>query len=177
MLLPSHSVCCSLYLRAVIIIFSTLLLNTCAKEQIADPMCRIAPMFSPAPAAPAACLIKSATTLLVLSLQNDEGWQLPTGNVNNKKSAQCTAHQAVWQSTGLNVEVGQHLATSSDNLHYYACTLSNGFNTLTPALPVPAWAQRKVVKISFVNPNDTSASQWSTKSDLNLIQALFNKLN
>jgi hypothetical protein len=163
-----------LYFRLVIITFSALLLNSCAKEQLADPMCRIAPIFSPDPAAPAACFIKLDTKLLVIKRQNNNGWQLPSGSVNIEQSAQCTAHQAVWQTTGLNVEVGRLLATGPDNVHIYACTLSNGFDTLTQTIPVPDWAVRKVANINALNPNLTPSSQWSEKSDLILLRELFN---
>ncbi|MDP5039882.1 MAG: hypothetical protein NWQ26_03305 [Paraglaciecola sp.] len=164
-----------MFLRLFIFLLSILLLSACAKEQVAEPMCRIDKDTLPAPAAPASCLITSNTSVLVLKLKNKNGWQLPTGYKNNKMSAQCTAHQAVWQSTGLNVEVGQLLDIAPDNKHIYSCALSNGFDTLTQDLPVPDWAHRKVVNISFADPNLTPESQWSEKSDLILIRSLFNK--
>jgi hypothetical protein len=173
-ILQSPSVRDFWHFRLVIITFSGLMLSSCAKERLADPMCRIAPTFLPAPAAPAACFIKLDTKLLVIKIQNDNGWQLPSGGINMQQSAQCTAHQAVWQNTGLNVEVGQLLAIEPDNMHIYACALSNGFENLTQALPVPEWAQRKVDYINVINPNLTTSSQWSEKSDLILLTELFN---
>lgn len=174
MLLQSPSVRGFWHFRLVIIASSGLMLSSCAKEQLADPMCRIAPTFSASPAAPAACFIKLDTKLLVIKLQNDNGWQLPSGSINMQQSAQCTAHQAVWQNTGLNVEVGQLLATRPDKMHIYACSLSNGFENLAQALPVPEWAERKVANINVINPNLTTSSQWSEKSDLILLTELFN---
>lgn len=164
-----------LCLRLLFILLSCLLLNTCAKEHVAEPMCRMQENVIPAPSAPAACLVKLDTKLLVINLQSENGWQLPEGNLNSKKSAQCTAHQAVWQNTGLNVEVGQLLITTPDNLHIYNCVLSNSFDELTQNIPVPDWAHRKVRNISFVNPYIISPRQWSQKSDLILVRNLFNK--
>jgi ADP-ribose pyrophosphatase YjhB (NUDIX family) len=165
-----------LNLRLFIIGFSSFILIACAKEQLADPMCRIAVSYSPAPPASAACLIKLNTKLLAIRLQNESGWQLPTGSLNTKQSAQCSAHQAVWQSTGLNVEVGQLLGHSPDNTQLFACALSNGFDDPTLDIPVPNWANHKVAKIHFVDPNNTSQSQWSDNSDLSQLRTLFKNL-
>lgn len=137
-------------------------------------MCRISEGTPAAPPANAACLIRINKQLLAISAQ-DEHWSLPTAGQNNHKSAQCTAHSAVWQTTGLNVEVAQKLGETTDNIQIYNCILTSGFNGQTQSFPVPDWANQKVSAINLINPFAINQRQWSQSSDLILIRTLFNQ--
>lgn len=143
---------------------------------MADPMCRTSELETPAPAAAAACIIKLDNKLIAIASENS-GWQLPTEKFQVNLSAQCTAHQAVWQNTGLNVEVAQKLGETSDHIQIYNCIVANGFDGQTQDFPVPLWAQHKITIIEVINPFETAPAQWSDNIDLIEIRTLFNKIN
>ena len=138
-------------------------------------MCRLDEHSTAAAPAPAACIIRLDNKLLAIST-DDGSWQLPVGKAAPDQSAQCTAHQAVWQHTGLNVEVGQKLGETPNHTHIYNCLLTSGFDGNTNQLPVPAWAQYKVVKIGLLNPFETAPSDWSDNIDLIELRAWFNQI-
>ncbi|KXI28724.1 hypothetical protein AX660_16045 [Paraglaciecola hydrolytica] len=108
---------------------------------------------------------------------DNSGWQLPIGKSQANQSAQCTAHQAVWLNTGLNVEVAEKLGETRDHVQIYHCILTSGFDSQIQDFPVPEWAQHKIAKIEGVNPFETSAKQWVDNVDLIEIRALFNQIN
>ena len=152
------------------------MLQGCTKERTAEPMCRTSEAETPAPAAAAACIIRLDNKLIAIA-SADSGWQLPTEKSQANQSAQCTAHQAVWQSTGLNVEVAQKLGETSNNMQIYNCLLTSGFDSQTQSLPVPTWAQHKITKIEIINPFETTHAQWSDNIELIEIRTWFNKIN
>lgn len=138
-------------------------------------MCRLGEQFTPDAPASAACIIRLDNTLLAVTTETAT-WQLPIGKFDANQSAQCTAHQAVWLHTGLNVEVAQKLGETSDHIQIYNCLLTSGFDGDTKQLPVPAWAQYKVVKIGLINPFATQPADWSDNSDLIELRTWFNQI-
>jgi len=130
-------------------------------------MCRTNSLHLESKAAPAACLIKSNGKLLAIKGHDDDGWNLPNHKLQKSISAQCTAHLAVWKTTGLNVEVGNLLFTAQNQTQYFACALTDDFSSELKTFPVPSWANRKTSHISLIDPFNTQQSQWI--SDINLI--------
>ena len=116
---------------------------------------------------PAACIIKSNGKLLAIKSHDDDGWNLPSHKQQKSKSAQCTAHNAVWKTTGLNVEVGNLMFTAQNQTQYFACKLTDDFSRQLEQFPVPSWAKRKTSNISLIDPFYTQQDQWV--SDINLI--------
>jgi len=139
----------------------------CSRDIPADPMCRVNVLYTEMKPSAAACLIKSNVQLLVLKNHADDGWNLPTHKQQKSTSAQCTAHQAVWKTTGLNVEVGKLLFTTPNQIQYFECKLTDDFSKQLQQFPVPSWSTRKTSHISLVDPFDTQQNQWV--SDINLI--------
>lgn len=155
---------------------SSLLLAACSKEYIADPMCRSNPQFPADPPAAAACLIRLDNQVLAISPIKGK-WQLPTAKAAPDLSAQCTAHRAVWEHSGLNVEVMEKLGTTVANTHIYHCELHSGFDGQTQSFPVPEWANHKIERIELLNPYDTLPTEWSDDVDLIQVRTYFNQIN
>ena len=150
-----------------LLIAITIFILGCSRDIPADPMCRASVLYTQTKPSAAACLIKSNVQLLVVKNHDDDGWNLPTQKQLKSTSAQCTAHRAVWKTTGLNVEVGKLLFTAPDQTQYFACKLTDDYSRQLKQFPVPSWSKRKVSNISLVDPFDTQQSQWV--SDINLI--------
>ena len=150
-----------------LLVVVTIFVFGCSRNIPADPMCRTSVLYTETKPSAAACLIKSNVQLLVVKNLDDDGWNLPTHKQQKSTSAQCTAHRAVWKTTGLNVEVGKLLFTAPDQTQYFACKLTDDYSRQLKQFPVPSWSKRKVSNISLVDPFDTQQSQWV--SDINLI--------
>lgn len=146
----------------------TILVYGCSKNTPANPMCRTNILYTQTEPSAAACLIKSNVQLLVIKNYNDDAWRLPSRKQQNLTSAQCTAHQAVWKATGLNVEVGKLLFTAPDQIRYFECKLTDEFSRQLEVFPVPSWARHKTSNISLIDPFDTESEQWV--NNINLIQ-------
>lgn len=146
----------------------TIFVFGCSRDIPADPMCRTNILYTETKPSAAACLIKSNVQLLVIKSHDDDSWNLPTHKRQPIMSARCTAHQAVWKTTGLNVEVGKLLFTAPDQTQYFECKLTDDFSSQLQVFPVPSWAQRKTSEISLIDPFDTEQDHWV--NDINLIK-------
>ncbi|WP_252732149.1 hypothetical protein [Paraglaciecola arctica] len=146
----------------------TILIYGCSREIPADPMCRTAKLDTELPPAAAACLIKSNSRLLAIKTHNDDNWNLPNLKLQKTTSAQCTAHTAVWKTTGLNVEVGKLLFADQHHTQYFECQLSDEYSSQLETFPVPPWASRRTAHIALIDPFETQQDQWV--KDINLIQ-------
>lgn len=150
-----------------LLVVVTIFIFGCSRDIPADPMCRTSILYTEMEPAAAACLIKSNVQLLVIKNHDDAGWSVPTHKQQKSTSAQCTAHRAVWKTTGLNVEVGKLLYTAPNQTQYFACTLTDDLSSQLQQFPVPSWATRKTSHISLIDPFDTQPTQWV--NDINLI--------
>ena len=151
----------------ITLVFVTFFIFGCSRELPAEPMCRTNELYSETPPSPAACLIKSNGKLLAIKSHSDQGWHLPKHKQHTSTSAQCTAHKAVWKTTGLNVEVGKLLFTDQNQTQYFACKLTDDFSSQLQAFSVPPWAKRSTSDIALINPFETQQDQWI--NDINLI--------
>jgi hypothetical protein len=154
----------------------TIFLLGCSRDIPADPMCRTSILYTETKPSAAACLIKSNFQLLVIKNHDDDGWNLPTHKQQKLISPQCTAHQAVWETTGLNVEVGKLLFTAPNQTQYFECKLTDDFSSQLQVFPVPSWAQRKTSKISLINPFDTEQDHWVNVINLIQLREVYNQI-
>ena len=150
-----------------LLVVVTIFVLGCSRDIPGDPMCRTSVLYTQTSPSPAACLIKSNLQLLAIKNHDDDGWNLPTHKQQKSTSAQCTAHLAVWKTTGLNVEVGKLLFIAPNQTQYFACKLTDDFSSQLKLFPVPSWATRKTSEISLVDPFETEQDQWVR--DINLI--------
>tara|TARA_R110000751_G_scaffold73956_1_gene149703 strand:- start:54010 stop:54432 length:423 start_codon:yes stop_codon:yes gene_type:complete len=139
-------------------------------------MCRASLLYTDIKPSPAACLIKSNVQLLAIKNHDDDGWNLPTHKKLKSTSAQCTAHLAVWKTTGLNVEVGKLLYTAPNQTHYFACKLTDDYSRELQQFPVPSWAKRKTSAVSLVDPFNTQQDQWVNEINLINLREAFTQL-
>jgi hypothetical protein len=117
--------------------------------------------------------VRIGSKLLAIKTEH-MAWQLPTGQSQQPLSRQCTAHSAVWQLTGFNVEVGELLGQLEDKTPVFACDLQAGFDDTTQTLPVPAWAEYKVRQIALVDPFALTPREWQSPDELIAIRTYFN---
>lgn len=160
---------------ALITILTLSSLQSCSRDILADPMCRVNKSLADIPPAPAACLIKLNKKLLAVQLIEQSSFTLPFEK-QSTQTAQCTAHQGVWKSTGLNIEVNQLLFVGADNTHYFACKANGQFSSDQTSLPVPAWATHKIAHIRFINPFASTKDEWSRSIDLIKLREAFTQL-
>jgi hypothetical protein len=172
----AHIVRQILQLRLLNIVWLSLLLLACSKERFDAPMCRHTDAQPSLPAGPAACIVRIESKLLVIKTEQD-AWHLPSGKTQHTLSRQCTAHLAVWQLTGLNVEVAELVGKLSNNTAVFACHLNAGFDETTQSLPVPDWAQYKVQQIGLLDPFAITPRDWQPQDELITIRTYFNHVN
>ena len=154
----------------------TILVMGCSRDIPAEPMCRTNVLYTETKPSAAACLIKSNIQLLAVKNNNEDGWNLPTHKQQKLISAQCTAHQAVWGTTGLNVEVGKLLFTAPNQTQYFECKLTDDFSSQLQVFPVPSWARRETTHISLIDPFDTEQDHWANDIDLIKLREVYNQL-
>ncbi len=158
------------------LIVVTIFVFGCSKNIPADPMCRTDTLYTQTEPSAAACLIKSNVQLLVIKNNDDDGWNLPFDKQQNFISGQCTAHRSVWETTGLNVEVGQLLFTAPDQTQYFECKLTDMFSRQLKVFPVPSWVKHKTSEVSLINPFETEPDQWVDNINLIQLREAYNKL-
>ncbi|MGQ8364924.1 NUDIX hydrolase [Glaciecola sp. 1036] len=156
-------------------LFILTLLLGCTTEEMPAPSCRVeAEQFNDYKA-PAACLINLGGKLLVLK-RPDGKFDIPVRNNFSDESAQCAAHRAVWEDTGLNVEVGTNLGilNQEQNLWVYECELDAGFDGSEEAIPVPYWATQ-VKGIGFIDPFAITLHEWHKPDEFVNVRDAFTK--
>jgi hypothetical protein len=150
-----------------LLVVVTIFVFGCSRQIPADPMCRTDELYTELKPSAAACLIKSNVQLLAVKNHDNDAWNLPTHKQKVLTSAQCTAHQAAWKTTGLNVEVGKLLFTGPNQTQYFACKLTDAYSSQLKQFPVPTWGKRKTSDISLIDPFETQQRDWV--KDINLI--------
>lgn len=164
-------------IRLILLLMMSILLgSSCSRDIPAEPMCRTADLYSESAPSAAACLIKSNGRLLAITQQKSDSWTLPFHKQHQAISAQCTAHKAVWKTTGLNVEVGELLFTSKSQTQFFACKLTDDYSKQLTDFPVPPWARRATTKIALIDPFNTQQHQWVDELDVIQIRQGFNQL-
>lgn len=137
----------------------------CTQDSPPPPTCRTSVDLSVQSDA-AACLIISSNTVLLVVHKRSGKLDLPAGGSKQGESTQCTAHRETWEETGLNVEVGRQLATTSHNNPIFLCTEESGLAALPASFNAPPWSQWEVSKLVKVNPFDLHNDQLRFKDDL-----------
>ncbi|NCP63962.1 MAG: hypothetical protein GW763_04555 [Paraglaciecola sp.] len=169
----AHIVRQILQLRLLNIVWLCLLLVACSKERLDAPMCRYQGEAPHLASGAAACLVRIGSKLLAIETEH-KAWHLPAGQAQQPLSRQCTAHLAVWQLTGFNVEIGELLGQLEDETPVFACDLQAGFDDSTDTLPVPAWAEYKVRQIALIDPFALTPREWQSPDELIVIRSYFN---
>ena len=136
---------------------------SCQKSQPNPAQCRVDQAFFSSLVSGGACIIKINQQLLVM-IDRKNKLYLPRKEKTANKSAQCAAHQSVWDNTGFNVEVGPRLGNLDDGIELFACELDAGFDG-SESFNVPNWSQRPDNMIKFINPYEYTEYDWSKPND------------
>ncbi len=162
--------------KIVFICLFVVILAACAENELSEPSCRINNHFASNHQGSAACVVVLSNKLLVLQLQ-PRAYNLAIAESNRSRSAQCSAHHAMWQQTGLNVEVGEVLGIHANGTWLFACNLNAGFDGTEPPFDAPPWSAKNVEKIAFIDPflieqdNWVSPEQFTVTRDAYVAQA------
>lgn len=144
-----------------------LVLGACSKQPYSAPNCRVTSTQHEFNAVypldhDAACVTRVGNRLLVI--QRDNGlFDLAYSDITSIEtnlSGQCAAHQAMWQQTGFNVEVGERLTRHSMTKQLYACKLQAGYDGTETFIKAPPWKPHNVQKMVFIYPFDIDLHQW-----------------
>lgn len=157
-------------------LFLTLLtgfyITACFQQDASQASCRVNASAASNHQGPGACIVRLNNKLLVKKL--DSGlYDLPhIKNIssNQNVSAQCHAHQSMWQQTGLNVEVDLVLGAQTDGMWLFGCTLESGFDGTEAPFDAPNWSGDKVEKIMFVDPFDIDLHNWANKDHFEIVR-------
>lgn len=147
------------------VILAVLTIFGCADSAPAPPVCR-----SSAPASvegnAAACIIRTQHTLLFIQHRLTGRLDVPGGGRQQDSSLACTAHRETWEETGLNVEVGAVLGTTSHGMVLFHCTQTANLAALPAEFAAPDWAAVEVSGLHKVSPFDLRHEQLRFADDL-----------
>nr|WP_136250444.1 hypothetical protein [Ningiella ruwaisensis] len=153
----------------LLLLFNLFFVIACQKQQYAAPACRAA-VSSLTYQQEAACITRIGKQLLVIKrpsglydLPYSEKISMSAEKPDLNISSQCKAHQAMWEQTGLNVEVGKKLSTQKNGTILFACSLPNdaaGFDGSETDIPAPPWQPKEVESLEFIYPFDIELNQW-----------------
>lgn len=161
-------------LRYLSILYTLLLICSCSDSQPSDPMCRIDESFYEDISANAACVIRVNNLLLTLEL--DDRYSLVVGQNKETEAAQCTAHRAMWETTGFNVVAGKLLDVAADGTRYYQCELAGNFDGEITEFPLPAWSQSRADRALLQDPFVLQPQQWQSPEQLIQVRDMFNHI-
>ena len=160
-----------------LLVVVTIFIFGCSRDIPSDPMCRTNVLYTQTKPSAAACLIKSHVQLIAIKSHDDDAWNVPTHKKQKSTSAQCTAHRAVWKTTGLNVEVGKLVFTAPNQTQYFDCQLTDDFSSQLEQFPVPSWAKHKTSEVSLIDPFDTEHDEWVNSINLINVREAYNQLD
>ncbi|MFT6268683.1 MAG: hypothetical protein ACJAVV_001498 [Alphaproteobacteria bacterium] len=86
------------------------------------------------------------------------------------KSAQCLAHQAMWQQTGLNVEVQGVVGAQADGTWLFGCYVNAGFDGTEAPFSAPDWSDSDVENIAFIDPFDIELQNWARRDHFTIVR-------
>lgn len=150
------------------------LLSACGNDHIAAPSCRVNSDNISAHQGAGACIVEINSKLLVMV--NNDKYSIPTSTVDNTKTAQCSAHSATWEATGLNVEVHQIVGSLENGTWLFKCTTQAGFDGSEKPFLAPNGRTNE--RVQFIDVSTLDLYHWSPSEDFSSVkQALTNSRN
>jgi hypothetical protein len=154
-------------------------LSACSEQDPSEPSCRVNAAFASNHKGAGACVVRMNNKLLVTQLTSGL-YDLPSkryglsdsmsSNVSIIKSAQCLAHQAMWQQTGLNVEVQAVIGAQADGTWIFACHINAGFNGTEAPFSPPYWSNSNIQNIAFINPFEIELQDWARQKHFTVVR-------
>lgn len=165
--------------KITIILLLTLFILACSEHKYEQPSCRVNANVASAHQGAGACIITMNKNLMVIQLSSGL-YDLPIARsislsseqntASRRTSAQCLAHQAMWQQTGLNVEVQGLVGAQSDGTWLFGCEVNAGFDGTEAPFNTPSWSDRNVVKVAFINPFEIERQNWARSSHFDVMR-------
>lgn len=134
-------------------------LLACTQEPLPEPSCRVNAKYVSNHQGPGACVVRMNDLLLALKLNNGS-YDLPISDSISSQSAQCSAHNEIWQQTGLNIEVEKPLGIQENGTWLFGCKLEAGFDGTEPPFAPTPWANKNIEHIEFVDPFTLDIYNW-----------------
>lgn len=153
---------------------ASMFVSACSPNPPSEPSCRVNAQHASSHQRAGACIVRMNNKLLVTQLSNGL-FDLPSQRTNSNmgemiKSAQCLAHQAMWQQTGFNVEVQQVVGAQADGTWLFACTINAGFDGTEPPFDAPKWNAANVNKIAFIDPFEIELQNWANRQQFIVVR-------
>ena len=136
-----------------------LFISACGQNNLPAPSCRVNANYISNHQGPAACIIVKQGKLLTKQLNSGQ-YDLVHGGASQLRSAQCSAHYAMWQQTGLNVEIENVVGVFDDGTWLFGCNLESGFDGSEEPFKAPAWSSPDVDNILFIDPFTIEHKNW-----------------
>jgi hypothetical protein len=115
-------------------------------------------------------VIQLSSGLYDLPSANFTAANLTSTNESLVKSAQCLAHQAMWQQTGLNVEVQDVAGAQADGTWLFGCYVNAGFDGTEDPFSAPDWSHSNVENIVFIDPFDIELQNWARRDHFTVVR-------
>ncbi len=178
-------------MKLFIIFAFSIILFSCSKAPYPAPQCRStssAPLSLADTSAKAACIVRMNDKLLVVERSStlyDLAYSNKHSNMSKKISdgdnadapvtdLQCSAHQAMWEQSGINVRVGD-LLTKHKNTYLFACDLQAGFDGTEDYIPAPPWQPDTVKRLVYVDLFAIEQDQWQNPDNFTSARDAFIK--
>jgi hypothetical protein len=131
----------------------------CSKKDFPAPSCRVDANYASNHQGAAACVIVMNDKLLAKQFTSGK-YNLAHGEASQLRSAQCSAHEAMWEQTGFNVQVQNVVGLYSDGTWLFACQLEAGFDGSEKPFDAPDWSSPDVESIAFIDPFLIEHQHW-----------------
>lgn len=153
-------------------IFTCLLNLSCSPTNLAEPHCRVNTKYISNYKGAGACLINLNSKVLSLKTKSDT-FVLPRSYNTTSQSAQCAAHNALWQQTGLNAKVEQVLGVTENGTWIFSCQIDSSFTGEEQAFAAPSWSDDSIDTIHFIDPFSVTLKEWHYPDDFVVIRDSF----
>jgi hypothetical protein len=147
------------------VFLSTLTLFSCETPTPSPPYCRSQGNVETVGSS-AACLILVQDKVLMLRDRQSDHLFLPNVVPKDGETAQCAAHRATWEKTGLNVLVSMPLANTPAGGSIFLCTEQAGLNQMPDIIDAPFWGQDEVRNLEKIAPFELNADELQFKDNL-----------
>ena len=159
-------------LKFLVIFVAILLIFACSQEPWPEPSCRVNANYISNHQGAGACVVRLNNRLLAMKLDNSL-YDLPSSNSISPISAQCSAHNTMWQQTGLNVEVENVIGLQADGTWLFGCHLDAGFDGSEAPFKPSHTSRAEVEHIEFVEPFTLDMYDWDKPDQFIVIRDAF----
>ena len=153
--------------------FVVTFITGCQPNPPYEPMCRATHTSITHDGDFGACVIRVKHQLL--ALQNEQSFQLSVAQKRSTESLACAAHRGIWETMGINLEVGEPLRYDPiNNVQLFDCHLMESTLPNTVPYATPNWSKASSHSIVLIDPYTLDDKQWGTHVSPLLLRDSFN---